>query len=114
MCLRIALLFLVFGGRRSGDDGGVRNRPLFQYQSPEIRKSAAVDCLRYRCLIAEIVQVLQQVQPKHDFQRVRFVAALSFVVARLNQLKPFLPQDNPFDLREKFFFSSSVPVPVHR
>ena len=37
-------------------------------------------------------------------QRLGFVAALSFVIARLNRGKPFLPRDDPFNLAEKFFF----------
>ena len=38
-----------------------------------------------------------------DLQRIGFVAALSFVIARLNHGKPFSPRDDPLDLTEKFF-----------
>lgn len=41
---------------------------------------------------------------KYDLQRIGFVAALSFVIARLNHGKPFLPRDDLFNLAEKFFF----------
>ena len=39
-----------------------------------------------------------------DLQRIGFVAALSFVIARLNHGKPFLPRDDPFNLTEEFLF----------
>ena len=70
----------------------------------ELRKCAAVDCLCHCCLVTQIIEVLQQIQSEHDLQRIGFVAALSFVIARLNHGKPFSPRDDPFNLTEKFFF----------
>ena len=70
----------------------------------EIRKRTAVDCFCCGCLITQVVKILQQIQPQHDLQRIGFVAALSFVIARMNHGKPFSPRDDPLDLTEKFFF----------
>ena len=70
----------------------------------EFRKCAAVDCLCHCCLVTQVIEVLQQIQSEHDLQRIGFVAALSFVIARLNHGKPFSPRDDPLDLTEKFFF----------
>lgn len=70
----------------------------------EIRKWATVYRFRNSRLITQVVQVLQQVQPQHDLQWIRLIAALSFVITRLNHGKPFLPWDDPFNLIQKFFF----------
>ena len=51
----------------------------------EIRKCTTVDCFCYGCLIAQVVQILQQIQPQHSLQRIGFIATLSFVIARPNQ-----------------------------
>ena len=51
----------------------------------EIRKRTAVDHFCYGCLITQVIQILQQVQSQHGLQRIGFVAALSFVIARLDQ-----------------------------
>ena len=51
----------------------------------EIRKRTAVDHFCYGCLITQVIQILQQVQSQHGLQRIGFVAALSFVIARPNQ-----------------------------
>lgn len=69
----------------------------------EIRKRTAVDHFCYGCLITQVIQILQQVQSQHGLQRIGFVAALSFVIARLDQAYPFLPRDDPFDLSQKLF-----------
>ena len=50
----------------------------------ELRKCAAVDCLCHRSLITQVIEILQQIQPQHGLQRIGFVAALSFVIARLD------------------------------
>ena len=51
----------------------------------KIRKRAAVDCFCNGCLITQVIQVLQQIQPQHSLQRIGFIATLSFVIARPNQ-----------------------------
>ena len=57
------------------------------------------------CFITQVIQILQQIQPQHSLQWIGFIAALSFVIARLDQRKPFLPRDDPLDLpRNSFFF----------
>ena len=48
--------------------------------------------------------MLHAVNTQHGLQRIGFVAALSFIIARLNQRKPFLPRDDPLDLGKKLFF----------
>ena len=48
-------------------------------------KRTAVDCFRYGDLVTQVIEVLQQIQSEHDLQRIGFVAALSFVIARLDQ-----------------------------
>ena len=84
------------GRVRAGGCGGI--------DAAEIRKRTAVDRFCDSCLIAQVVQVLQQIQPQHDLQWIGFVAALSFVIARLNHGKPFLPRDDPLNLGQKLFF----------
>ena len=49
----------------------------------EIRKSPAVNYFGYRCHIRQVVQILHQIDPKHPFQIVGLISALSFVVVRL-------------------------------
>ena len=126
MCIRVPLLFLILGGRRGGNNGGIHDRSLFQNETSfhkcgshlreqlllqsvldqqiakttkgisvrnlitgidaaEIRKRTAVNHFCYGCLITQVIQILQQVQSQHGLQRLGFVAALSFVIARLDQ-----------------------------
>ena len=65
---------------------------------------AKLDKGLYGCLVTQVVQVLQQIKPHHRLQRIGLVAALSFVIARLNHGNPFLPRDYSFDLSQKLFF----------
>lgn len=44
----------------------------------EIRKSPAVNYFGYRCHIRQVVQILHQIDPKHPFQIVGLISALSF------------------------------------
>ena len=69
--------------------------------------------LRERARVSPSGTWLLESTPQHGLQRIGFVAAFSFIIARLNHGKPFLPWDDPFNLAEKFFFSSSAPAPVH-
>lgn len=39
----------------------------------EARKSTVVDFLGYQCFVGKIIQVLQQIQPQHQFQVVGFI-----------------------------------------
>lgn len=56
------------------------------------------------CLIRQTVQVLQQIQSQHQFNLVRLVSALSFVIARSGHGNPVAPRYDAFDLYQKFFF----------
>jgi hypothetical protein len=52
---------------------------------------------------------LQQIQPQHQFQPVGLIPALSLVIARLDHGFPFAPRNDPFYLRQKFFFLCPYP-----
>ena len=64
----------------------------------EIRKSPAVNYFGYRCHIRQVVQILHQIDPKHPFQIVGLISALSFVIARSDQADPFSPRYDSVDL----------------
>ena len=70
----------------------------------EVRKSTAVDCLGNRRFVGQVIKVLQQIQPQHQFQVVGLISALSFIIARLDHGYPFAQRNNALDLLEKFFF----------
>ena len=48
--------------------------------SAKLRKCATVYDLRNRTFICQVVEVLQYEQPKHQFQLIGLVAALSFII----------------------------------
>ena len=52
---------------------------------PQKLENARLSITCYGCLITQVIQILQQVQSQHGLQRIGFVAALSFVIARLDQ-----------------------------
>ena len=52
----------------------------------------------YRCHIRQVVQILHQIDPKHPFQIVGLISALSFVIARSDQADPFSPRYDSVDL----------------
>ncbi len=60
--------------------------------------------LQKRARVSPSGTLLLESTPQHGLRRIGFVAALSFIIARLNHGKPFLPWDDPFNLAEKFFF----------
>ena len=68
------------------------------FHAEEIRKCTAVNDLVSDAFIGQIIEILQKIQPQHGLQQIGFISALSFVIARLNQLRPFLLQDDPFAL----------------
>ena len=58
------------------------------------------------CLIRQVVQILQNMNSKHQFQIVRLVPALSFVIVRLYNSYSFAPRNDAVHLTQKFFFMS--------
>ena len=50
------------------------------------------------CHIRQVVQILHQIDPKHPFQIVGLISALSFVIARSDQADPFSPRYDSVDL----------------
>ena len=64
----------------------------------KIRKSPAVNYFSYRCHIRRVVQILHQIDPKHPFQIVGLISALSFVVVRSDQADPFSSRYDSVDL----------------
>ena len=70
----------------------------------ELRNGAAVNDLRYRAFVRQVVKVLQHIDAKHQFQIVGLVAALSFVIERLNACDPRSLRNDAVDLFQKLFF----------
>ena len=62
----------------------------------------------YRCHIRQVVQILHQIDPKHPFQIVGLISALSFVVVRSDQADSFGRS------LLKILVSLSAPVSAHR
>ena len=69
------------------------------FYSAKVRKGTAVDYLCNRCHIGEIIQILYKIDSQHPFQIVGLVAALSFVVVRLDNAYPFLPWYDGLNVR---------------
>jgi hypothetical protein len=57
----------------------------------KIRKGAAVYHLRDRSFIQQVVEVLQDKQSEHPFQRIEFVTPLPLIIVQLNDLFPPIP-----------------------
>ena len=70
----------------------------------EVRKGAAVYDLCHGSHVGEVIQVLQYIEPQHQFQIVGLISALSFVIARSDLFDPFSPRDDALYLRKKLFF----------
>ncbi len=70
----------------------------------EVRKGAAVNYFCYRTFIRQVVEILQHINAEHQFQIVGLVAALSFVITRLNEGNPLSPRNDAVDLFQKLFF----------
>ena len=62
----------------------------------EIRKRAAVNDFVSGSFVGEVVQVLDQVDSQHQLKIVGFVAARSFIIARLDQLVQLPPWRDGF------------------
>jgi len=68
------------------------------------------------CYIRQVIQVLHQIDLKHQFQVIGLVPALSLVVVRLYHPYPFAPRYDSINLSKNFFFfvkacaSSSVNI----
>ena len=90
---------------------------IYQIRPPghttKFRKSAAVYHLCHRCHVKEIVQVLNQIDPKHPFQIIGPAAALSFIIVRLDECYPLSPRNDALYLCKKFFYAS-LHSPIHR
>ena len=74
------------------------------YLFPFFRKCPAVDHFGNSRFICQVIKFLHHIQTELDFQRIGFVAALSFLIARLNHGKPFSPRDDLLHLSKKIFF----------
>ena len=72
--------------------------------STKLRKCATVYDLQNCGLIGKIVEVLQYEPPKHQFQPIGFMTALSFVVVRLNERFPLATWDDAIHLCQEFFY----------
>ena len=72
----------------------------------EVRKGAAVYDLCHGSHVGEVIQVLQHIEPQHQFQIVGLISALSFVIARPDLFDPFSPRDDALYLRKKRSISS--------
>ena len=75
--------------------------------SAERRKRTTVDDLVHRRHVRQIIQVLQYVDPKHQFQVIGLVSALSFVIVRLYFLYPFASWHQSVHLHKKFLLARS-------
>ena len=75
--------------------------------SAKLRERTAVNDFRHNAHICKIIEILQQKDSQHQFQRIRFIPALSFVIARLNDSYECIPRYDAFDFVQKFFFAGS-------
>lgn len=77
---------------------------LLESTPAELRECLAVDNLVHNSGVRQIIQLLQDVDPEHQFQVVWLTAALSFVVVRLYNRYPFRPGDHLGHDGQKLFF----------
>ena len=85
------------------DSVPVRNLPR-PVRSAERRKRPAVNRFVPCRHIRQRIQVLNHEQPEHEFQAVGLIAALSFIIVRLDDGFPFSPRNQTLHLFQKFLF----------
>ena len=96
-------LFFLQNFPKSADGISIRNL-VAGFHSTKLRKGTAVYDLTGGCLIRQVVQILQNMNSKHQFQIVRLVPALSFAIVRLYNSYSFAPRNDAVHLTQKFFF----------
>ena len=75
--------------------------------TPQNSENARLSMTSVITRISARSEVLQQKDSQHQFQRIRFIAVLSFVIAWLNDFYECIPRYDAFNFIQKFFFAGS-------